>query len=255
MTNQAKVILITGGAQGIGKGIAAHFIRRDWRVVICDQDGAAGKVCLADLGHPENLYFIKMDVSVEAEAESALSEALNWGGRLDALVNNAGLADPDTGPIENLALTEWQRRLDVNLTGAFLMAKHAIPHLRLSGGSIINMASTRALQSEPDSEAYAASKGGLVALTHALAASLGPDIRVNSISPGWIDVRPWQADAPDQIEPLSEADHNQHPAGRAGTPEDIAALVAYLVSPEAGFMTGQNVVIDGGMTRKMIFEE
>ncbi|MBS3804977.1 MAG: SDR family oxidoreductase [Oleiphilaceae bacterium] len=255
MTRQPRVILITGGARGIGKGIAAWFLDRDWRVVICDCDARAGEACLADFGKPDNLFFIRTDVSVEAEVESALGEAVNRGGRLDVLVNNAALADPDTGPIETLELAEWQRRLDVNLTGSFLMAKHAVPHLRRVGGSIVNMASTRALQSEPDSEAYAASKGGLIALTHALAASLGPDVRVNSISPGWIDVRPWQAEAPEAIEPLSETDHRQHPAGRVGTPEDIAALVAYLVSPEAGFMTGQNLVIDGGMTRKMIYEE
>jgi len=186
---------------------------------------------------------------------SAVAEAVRWGARLDAVVSNAGLADPDTGPIETLELAQWQRRIDVNLTGAFLMAKHAVPHLRQSRGSIVNMASTRALQSEPDSEAYAATKGGLLALTHALAISLGPDVRANSISPGWIDVRAWQANAPDSPEPLSAADHDQHPSGRVGKPEDVAAMVAYLVSPEAQFVTGQNFVIDGGMTRKMIYED
>jgi len=130
-----------------------------------------------------------------------------------------------------------------------------VPHLRQSRGSIVNMASTRALQSEPNSEAYAASKGGLLALTHSLAISLGPDVRANSISPGWIDVRAWQAHAPANPEPLSATDHNQHPSGRVGTPEDIAAMVAYLVSPEARFVTGQNFVVDGGMTRKMIYED
>ena len=117
------------------------------------------------------------------------------------------------------------------------------------------MASTRALQSEPHSEAYAASKGGLIALTHALAVSLGPEIRANSISPGWIDVRAWQANAPSELQPLPASDHEQHPSGRVGTPGDVAAMVAYLVSPEARFVTGQNFVIDGGMTRKMIYED
>ena len=107
----------------------------------------------------------------------------------------------------------------------------------------------------PHSKAYAASKGGLIALTHALAMSLGPDLRANSISPGWIDVSAWQAHAPSEPQPLSAADHNQHPSGRVGTPDDVAAMVAYLVSPEARFVTGQNFVIDGGMTRKMIYED
>lgn len=255
MAKQSPVILITGGAQGIGKGMAAYFLDRDWRVVVFDRDAEAIRACRQDLGNPDDLLLIEMDVSCESDVVPAVAEAVAWGGRLDATVSNAGLADPDTGPIETLELEQWQRRIDVNLTGAFLMAKHTVPHLRKSRGSIVNMASTRALQSEPDSEAYAASKGGLIALTHALAVSLGPDVRANSISPGWIDVRAWQANAPSEPTPLSAADHGQHPSGRVGTPEDVAAMVAYLVSPEAQFVTGQNFVIDGGMTRKMIYED
>ncbi len=255
MTHQSPVILITGGAQGIGKGVASYFLDKDWRVVVLDLDAEAIKACRQDLGNPDKLLLIEMDVSSEPDVVSAVAEAVRWGDRLDAVVSNAGLADPDTGPIEKLELAQWQRRLDVNLTGAFLMAKHAVPHLRQSQGSIVNMASTRALQSEPDSEAYAATKGGLIALTHALAMSLGPDVRANSISPGWIDVRAWQAHAPASPEPLSASDHEQHPSGRVGTPEDVAAMVAYLVSPEARFVTGQNFVIDGGMTRKMIYQD
>ena len=186
--------------------------------------------------------------------ERIVAEALRWGGRLDAVINNAGIANPETGPIEELSLDQWQRRLDVNLTGPFLVTKHAVPHLRKTKGAIVNMASTRALQSEPDTEAYAATKGGIVALTHALAVSLGPDVRVNCISPGWIDTRAWQGGA-EPVEPLSENDHLQHPAGRVGQPGDIASLVAYLISPEASFITGQNFVADGGMVRKMIYEE
>jgi NAD(P)-dependent dehydrogenase (short-subunit alcohol dehydrogenase family) len=163
-------------------------------------------------------------------------------GRLDALVNNAGIASPGNGPVEKLALTQWNRRIGVNLTGAFLMTKHAAPHLRRVRGAIVNIASTRALQSEPDTEAYAASKGGLVALTHALAMSLGPQVRVNCVSPGWI------AHAP-----VKKRDHAQHPVGRVGRPEDVAELVAFLISDAAGFATGQNYVLDGGMTKKMIY--
>jgi NAD(P)-dependent dehydrogenase (short-subunit alcohol dehydrogenase family) len=162
-------------------------------------------------------------------------------GRLDALINNAGLADPADAPVEKLSLNDWNRRIGVNLTGVFLMTKHCTPHLRKANGAIVNIASIRALQSEPHTEAYAASKGGVVALTHALAMSLGPQVRVNCISPGWMKTR------------LGRKDQVQHPVGRAGRPEDIGEMIAFLISDAAGFITGQNFVVDGGMTRKMIY--
>ena len=171
-------------------------------------------------------------------------------GRIDALVCNAAIADPHNCTLESLDLAHWNRVLAVNLGGPMLLAKHCAPYLRAHCGAIVNLASTRAAQSEPDSEAYAASKGGLLALTHALAISLGPEIRVNAVSPGWIDARDPSVR---RAEPLSDADHAQHPAGRVGTVEDVAALVAWLLSRSAGFVTGQEFVIDGGMSRKMIY--
>lgn len=256
MSEQTSVILITGGAKGIGRALVDGFVRRGWRVAFGDLDRQAGTALARTLG--ERAHFIPADVAVEDDVRHLVAEAVRWGGRLDAVINNAGLANPVTGPIENLSLADWQRRLDVNLTGTFLVTREAVPHLRLSHGAVINLASTRALQSEPDTEAYAATKGGVVALTHALSVSLGPEIRVNSISPGWIDTRAWQGsgrDVRETVPPLSEGDHHQHPAGRVGEPEDIVALAAFLVSAEAGFITGQNLVSDGGMTRKMIYEE
>ncbi|MBP2313793.1 NAD(P)-dependent dehydrogenase (short-subunit alcohol dehydrogenase family) [Azospirillum soli] len=148
-------------------------------------------------------------------------------------------------PVTELTLEDWNRVIGTNLTGAFLTAKHCAHLLRANRGSIVNIASTRAHMSEPDTEAYAASKGGIVALTHALALSLGPEVRVNVVSPGWINVDP------DAV--LNEADHAQHPAGRVGTPRDVADAVTWLLS--AGFATGTEVVLDGGMTRKMIYVE
>jgi NAD(P)-dependent dehydrogenase (short-subunit alcohol dehydrogenase family) len=172
---------------------------------------------------------------------------------MDLLVNNAGIARAGSGPIENLALVEWQRRLDSHLTGTFLCTRAAVPGLRERRGSIVNISSTRALQSEPDCEAYAAAKGGILALTHALAISLGPEIRVNAVCPGWIETGDMQKAAMCRSVQHSVADREQHPVGRVGTPADIAGTVAFLASPEAGFITGQHIAVDGGMTRKMIY--
>ena len=181
-----------------------------------------------------------------------MAEVLGQFGRLDALVCNAAIAEPYNPPLESLQLSHWNRVLAVNLTGPMLVAKHAAPYLRAHNGSIVNVASTRAHQSEADSEAYAASKGGLLALTHALALSLGPDIRVNAVSPGWIDARDPSAR---HEAPLGESDHVQHPVGRVGSVEDVASLVAWLLSDNAGFVTGQEFIVDGGMTRKMIYRD
>ncbi|MBY0429801.1 MAG: SDR family oxidoreductase, partial [Rhodospirillales bacterium] len=156
-------------------------------------------------------------------------------------------------PLREATLEDWNKVIGINLTGAFLFAKHAAPLLKEARGAIVNIASSRAVQSEPGTEAYAASKGGLVALTHALAVSLGPEVRVNCVSPGWIDVSAWKkADAARQ-EDLRPEDHAQHPAGRVGRPEDVAAMAAWLLGPEAGFVTGAHFLVDGGMSRKMVY--
>ncbi|MNZ66551.1 Pyridoxal 4-dehydrogenase [compost metagenome] len=245
-----RVALVSGAARGIGLGIAAWLIAEGWQVVLADIDRERGARVARALG--ERAWFIGLDVADEAQVALGVAEVIGQFGRLDALVSNAALAAAHNPPLESLLLEHWNRVLAVNLTAAMLLARHCAPYLRASGGAIVNIASTRVHQSEPDTEAYAASKGGLLALSHALAVSLGPQVRVNVVSPGWIDVR----DPSEQRAlPLSEADHAQHPAGRVGTVEDVAALVAWLLSEQAGFVTGQEFIVDGGMSRRMIYRD
>jgi NAD(P)-dependent dehydrogenase (short-subunit alcohol dehydrogenase family) len=242
--------VVTGAGQGIGRAIAAALLTDGYKVTIAEIDREAGEETCRELAGLGPVTFLPIDVA-DPFAVAALGAAVAPEGGLNLLVNNAAIMVRK--PLEELSPAEWQRVLDVNLSGPFLCSRSLAPLLRARQGSIINIASTRALMSEPDTESYAASKGGLVALTHALALSLGPSVRVNCISPGWIDVSALAKHSQRQAQTLSAADHQQHPAGRVGCAEDIAALVLYLASPQAGFITGQNFVVDGGMSKKMIY--
>ncbi|MXP26850.1 SDR family oxidoreductase [Altererythrobacter indicus] len=251
MTDQiTQTICITGAASGIGRGAVEHFHQAGWRIIALDKNADG----LSDLRH-EHCLTLCCDVGCEGEVRESFQEVANWldGAPLDCLVNNAGIADPACGPLEALSLPEWQRWIDASLTGTFLVSREALSLLRKSGGaSIINISSTRALQSESDTFAYSAAKGGVSALTHSMAMSLGPEIRVNAILPGWI-ATPSSVGSEDFGEGLRPIDHAQHPAGRVGTVADIAQAIAYLAG--AGFVTGEQLVVDGGMTRKMIYAE
>lgn len=192
-----------------------------------------------DLNHPDYTFF-KCDLSKEAQVKAAFKKIKS----LDVLINNAARANPESGEFQNLSLRQWEESLSINLTSFFLMIRASLPLLKKSQGSIINMSSTRHKMSEPHTELYTVAKGGVDALTRGLAISLAHQVRVNSISPGWI------ADPQEKRKPQ---DHKQHPAGRVGRPADIASMAIYLASEEAGFITGQDFVVDGGMTAKMIY--
>ena len=252
---KGKVGVVTGGGQGIGMGIVRQLLEEGMSVVIAEIDEEAGQGAESRLKHLGRLLFTRTDVGDEASVRNCVAAVIREFGRLDALVCNAGIAHAEQAPVETLELRDWNRMISTHLTGCFLCAKHASPYLRKAHGSIVNIASTRAYQSEPNTEAYAAAKGGIVALTHALAISLGPDVRVNCIAPGWIDVRTWKKGDHGSTSDLRPIDHAQHPVGRVGKPEDIAALATFLLSDQAGFITSQTFIADGGMIRKMIYVE
>ena len=244
MAKVRPVALVTGGANGIGRAIAHHLLAGGWRVGIVDlPKSGMGR---AFPRHTRDTILIEGDVSDEITAPRAVAALLDRFGRLDALVSNAGIMIRK--PMRRLTLEEWRRVIDTNLTAAFLMARAAEQPLRKARGAVVTIASTRAAMSEPNTESYSATKGAIVALTHALAVSLGPDVRVNCVSPGWIETEDYGA--------LRRKDHTQHPVGRVGKPQDIAEIVAWLLDgARSGFVTGANFVVDGGMTRKMIYEE
>lgn len=250
-----RTAAVTGGAQGIGKAIALSYAQAGYAVAIADADHEAGLETAQELRKISGkVLFTCVNVAKEAEVTRWMESIHHEFGRLDVLVNNAGISR--NGPLLELPVDQFDEVLGVNLRGAYLCSRQAAAAMKLQGGgAIVNIASTRALMSEADTEAYSASKGGLLALTHAMAVSLGRyGIRVNAVSPGWIETGDWQKSA-NRREPVhSEQDKLQHPAGRVGTPLDIASACLYLTGEHAGFITGQNLIIDGGMTVKMIYE-
>jgi NAD(P)-dependent dehydrogenase (short-subunit alcohol dehydrogenase family) len=237
MNKARRVTLVSGGGRGIGAAIAAHMARLGHDVIAADRD-------IAGLTAPAGVRLDQCDVGDEAAVARLIDRIRADHGRLDALVCNAGFMIRK--PLAALSLAEWRSVVDTHLTSIFLLVRAAEALLRDARGAVVTMASTRARMSEPHTESYAAAKGGIVGLTHALAISLGPDVRVNCISPGWIETGGAE---------LSAADHAQHPVGRVGTVDDIAHLAAFLLGPDSGFVTGAEFVADGGMTRKMIYAE
>jgi len=257
MNFQKKTVIVTGGGQGIGSVIARFYAEAMANVVIADIDEEAGKENEKYiLNKNQTAMFVKTDVADEKSIKELIEKTCRRFNAINILINNAGVGF-GKGDIFARSTADWDRIIDINLRGPYLCSKYAAKIMaENNGGSIINIASTRAFMSEADTEPYSASKGGLIALTHSLAVSLSRyKIRVNSISPGWIDVTPYKKSPVLKPEQLREKDHLQHPAGRVGRPEDVAQACLFLSSDESGFITGANLMVDGGMTVKMIYEE
>jgi Dehydrogenases with different specificities (related to short-chain alcohol dehydrogenases) len=239
-----KRVFVTGGSQGIGRGIVEAFVNAGAKVAFCD-------VCEPDSSYPlsENCLFFKADVTDEANLSSVMNKLFSLWGDIDILINNVGIGVFSS--LLDTTIEQFDWIIATNLRPAFITSRlwalhrSSMPALP-NYGRIINIASTRYLMSEPNSESYAASKGGIVSLTHALALSLSEfHITVNCISPGWIQTTDYDS--------LNETDHKQHPSGRVGKPDDIAHACLFLSNPDNNFINGQNLVIDGGMTKKMIY--
>ena len=224
---QGKIVVITGGAQGIGRCIASEFEKQGATVCIIDRQPNAGYVG---------------DISSEQVLRDFSEKVISMYGRVDCLINNA---IPLSKGLDSCTYDEFNYALRVGITAPFFLTQLFMPYFA-EGASIVNISSSRDRMSQPDTESYTAAKGGIAALTHAMAVTLAGRVRVNSISPGWIDT---------SFTEHTGADALQHPAGRVGNPLDIANMALFLCSDKAGFITGENICIDGGMTRQMIYHD
>ena len=246
MELENKVALVTGGAQGIGQGIAERFVEAGAAVAILDINGEGAREVARGLGRA---LALEGDVADEEQVKAAVAQTVARLGSLDVLVNNAGIEI--SGTVAEMSSETWDRVLAVNLRGAFLCSKYAIPHMRGRGGAIVNISSVHAFHSYPHEPAYDASKSGMLGLTRTMALDHGKDgIRVNAICPGYIRtplLERWFSELPNPEETMREV-LKHHPLGRIGTPRDIADAALFLASEAASFVSGAYLVVDGAMT-------
>lgn len=242
-----KICVVTGGANGIGRCITEAFIDEGAWVAVIDTDAVSGAKLTQK--HGDRLLFVQGSIAEKEPLEQFAKTVLGAYGKVDFLVNNACISNK--GLLSRCSYEEFDEVLRVGVTAPYYLALLFADHFA-QGAAIVNISSTRSMMSQPDTESYAAAKGGISALTHAFCVSLAGRVRVNAVSPGWIDTGSYQHE--DGYEPnYSNADEAQHPAGRVGNPKDIAGMVLYLCSEQTGFIDGQNIVVDGGMTRRMIY--
>lgn len=271
MKQRSRICIVTGGANGIGRCLVETFAREGARVAFIDTDAVHGQA-LADLlaANGAEVFFMAGDIGDARMLESFVCAVIRrWGGA-DVLVNNACLSR--RGLLSGCGAHDFNEVLRVGVTAPYLLASLLLPHFH-PGAAIVHIGSTRAFMSQADTESYSAAKGGITALTHAMAASLAHRVRVNAVHPGWIDTSAWQGmpqklggnPVPDPNAPAADlstpsaglgaspADRAQHPANRIGTPEDIARAVLFLTDGANSFITGQSLTVDGGMSRQMIY--
>jgi len=244
-----KTVVVTGGANGIGRCVTELFLAGGANLAVVDLDAASGNALIRRYG--ENVLFMEGDIA-EQDVQTAFAAAVcNRFGGVDCLINNACVSR--RGLLSDCGYEDFTYVLRLGVTAPYMLTKFFLSAFKPQA-SIVNIVSSRAFMSQADTESYSAAKGGISALTHALSVSLAGKVRVNAVSPGWIDTGAYQHE-PKYTSFHSEADGRQHPAGRVGKPEDVAAMVFFLCGTGAGFITGQNFVVDGGMTRQMIYHD
>jgi len=246
---QDKVVVITGGAGGIGRSLVKAFVKAGAKVATIDLNGEAGEHLAQEIRESDGeILFYQGDISEQSALEMFATMVIERFGRVDYLINNA--MSSYRGILSGCSYDDFTNALKIGVTAPYYLTSLFLPHFR-EHAAIVNLSSTRAYQSQADTESYTAAKGGITALTHGLAISLAGKVRVNAVSPGWIDT--GETYDPGYIPQYTEGDMKQHPSARVGHPQDIVRTVMFLCDEENSFINAQNITVDGGMTKRMIY--